>query len=56
MALAIHCDRVGCNTWTKDLSAFIIVYFDISDARHYCTRWCMVVEESRDVEPTEVVE
>lgn len=55
MALAIHCDKDDCDTWSFDNNQFIIVAHPGPKIRYYCTRWCMVVEESKDVEPTEIV-
>lgn len=56
MPLAIHCDRIDCDTWSYDGKDFVLVSYGSNHAKYYCCRWCMVVEESRDVEPTEVIE
>ena len=55
MPLAIHCDRSDCNTWSYDNKDFVFVSYGAGHINYYCTRWCMVVEESRDIEPTETV-
>lgn len=55
MPLAIHCDRSDCDTWSFVGTDFIVVSYDLSTSKYYCCRWCMVVEESKDVEPTETV-
>jgi hypothetical protein len=56
MPLAMHCDRSDCDTWSYAMADFIIVSYTIQDVRYYCCKWCLVVEESKDAEPTEVVE
>ena len=55
MPLAIHCDRSDCDTWSYSGTEYIAVYYSALKINYYCTRWCMVVEESKDVEPTEIV-
>lgn len=57
MALAVHCDREGCDTWSYDDSHFLQVSsFDKTYIKMYCCTWCLIVEESKHAEPTEVVE
>lgn len=54
--IAYHCDREDCDTWSSMLDLFIIVsYPDTKKLSHYCCNWCMVVEESKNVEPTETL-
>lgn len=51
-----HCDREDCNTWSSNGDQFILVMYDALTAKHYCCKWCMVVEESRYAEPTETID
>lgn len=53
--IAYHCDREDCDTWTSSDTLFIRVVYSEDDVKHYCCKWCMVVEESKNVEPTEIV-
>ncbi len=55
MAVALHCDRSDCDTWSYDGENFIFVSYSKYVNKYYCCKWCMVVEESKDVEPTETV-
>jgi hypothetical protein len=55
MPLAIHCDRSDCDTWSVAPEDFVYVSYGPGHIKYYCTRWCMVVEESKDIEPTEIV-
>lgn len=55
MALAVHCDREECDTWAYTAFDFFTVSAGPDYTKHYCCRWCMIVEESKDAEPTEVV-
>lgn len=56
MALAVHCDREDCNTWSYSSNDFLTVSYGLGHIKHYCCKWCLVVEESKNAEPTEVVE
>lgn len=49
------CDAKDCNTWAEEPSLFTVVYHTTGQVKIYCTLWCLVVEESRDAEPPEVV-
>ena len=55
MRLAIHCDRSDCDKWAIAPEDFVYVSYGPGHIKYYCTRWCMVVEESKDIEPTEIV-
>ena len=54
--IAYHCDRDDCDTWSNDPSIFTVVYHTNYMIKMYCTLWCMVVEESKTAEPTEVID
>lgn len=57
MALALHCDREDCDTWSYNEKDFLILSsFDNKDIKSYCCTWCLVVQESKYAEPTEVVQ
>lgn len=55
MPLAIHCDRSDCDTWSIAAEDFVFVSYGPGHIKYYCTKWCMVVEESKNAEPTEIV-
>lgn len=54
--ITYHCDRQGCDTWSNSWDDFIAVYYSRTRIKFYCCKWCMVVEESRDAEPTETID
>ena len=57
--IAVHCDNEKCDSWAAVQSEaaakdFVVVAYPTYTA-HYCCQWCLVVGESADAEPTEVV-
>ncbi len=50
MAVALHCDRSDCDTWSYDGENFIFVSYSKYVNKYYCCKWCMVVEESKNDE------
>lgn len=50
-----RCDRQGCGTMGRPALFIIVKYGERygGQKKHYCSPWCMVVQESKDAEPKE---
>lgn len=55
MPIAFHCDKDECDSWSYSGKEFIFVDYGMGNMKYYCCKWCMVVQESKDVDYTETV-